>query len=72
MIILTKYEKITLSTIFKGAGAVHHPHIPLVLPEAKVHHRLGRLLQRVPAATFIYIIMITDLCMSFIIMTYYV
>ena len=38
-----------------GAGALHHLDLPLVLPEAKVHHRLGRLLQRVPAATFIYI-----------------
>ena len=37
-----------------GAGALYHLDLPLVLPEAKVHHRLGRLLQRVPAATFIY------------------
>ena len=37
-----------------GSGALHHLDLSLVLPEAKVHHRLGRLLQRVPAATFIY------------------
>ena len=48
-------ELVKVSNYLPGSGALYHLDLPLVLPEAKVHHRLGRLLQRVPAATFIYI-----------------
>ena len=48
-------EFVKVSNYLPGSGALHHLDLSLVLPEAKVHHRLGRLLQRVPAATFIYI-----------------
>ena len=46
-------ELIKVSNYLPGSGALYHLDLPLVLPEAKVHHRLGRLLQRVPAATFL-------------------
>ena len=41
-------RKMSFLTFFlPGVGSVHRPDIAVVLPEAKVHHRMGRFLQRV-------------------------
>ena len=52
-IICNQLELVKVSNYLPGSDALYHLDLPLVLPEAKVHHRLGRLLQRVPAATFL-------------------